>query len=90
MAMQDSLNPLFERALIVEDLDEPRQWLMELLPQALPAVRTVDAVATLAQARERMREHAYGLALVDWHQRSPHWRAGGRARRCRGDCGHHS
>ena len=66
MALHDSLDPLFERALIVEDLDEPRQWLMELLPQALPAVRTVDAVATLAQARERMRDHAYGLALVDW------------------------
>ncbi len=66
MAIQDLTDPLFERALIVEDLDEPRQWLMELLPLALPAVRTVDAVATLAQARERMRGHAYGLALVDW------------------------
>ncbi len=66
MALHDSLAPLFERALIVEDLDEPRQWLMELLPHALPAVRAVDAVATLAQARERMREYAYGLALVDW------------------------
>jgi len=60
------LDTLFERALIVEDLDEPRQWLAELLPQALPAVRTVDAVATLAEARERMAAHAYGLALVDW------------------------
>lgn len=58
--------PLFERALIVEDLDEPRQWLAELLPRALPEVRQVDSAATLAQARERMREHAYGLALVDW------------------------
>ncbi|MDO9403709.1 MAG: response regulator transcription factor [Polaromonas sp.] len=57
---------LFERALVVEDLDEPREWLAELLPQALPSVRQVDAVATLALARERMREHAYGLALVDW------------------------
>ncbi len=57
---------LFERALIVEDLDEPRQWLAELLPQALPAVQRVDMAATLAEARERMREHAYGLALVDW------------------------
>ncbi|MGQ2980864.1 MAG: LuxR C-terminal-related transcriptional regulator [Polaromonas sp.] len=57
---------LFERALIVEDLDEPRAWLADLLPQALPSVRQVDAVATLALARERMREHAYGLALVDW------------------------
>lgn len=57
---------LFERALIVEDLDEPRQWLAELLPQALPVVRRVDTAATLAPARERLREHAYGLALVDW------------------------
>ncbi|RYX96712.1 MAG: response regulator transcription factor [Comamonadaceae bacterium] len=57
---------LFERALVVEDLDEPREWLAELLPQALPSVRQVDSVATLALARERMREHAYGLALVDW------------------------
>ena len=32
----------FERALIVEDLDEPRRWLAELLPQALPAVKQVD------------------------------------------------
>lgn len=61
-----STNGLFDRALIVEDLDEPREWLAELLPQALPSVRRVDTVATLAQARERMREHAYGLALVDW------------------------
>jgi DNA-binding NarL/FixJ family response regulator len=36
------------------------------LPQALPSVQQVDAVATLALARDRMREHAYGLALVDW------------------------
>ncbi len=57
---------LLARALIVEDLDEPRQWLTELLPQALPVVRQVDAVATLAAARARMREHTYGLALVDW------------------------
>jgi DNA-binding NarL/FixJ family response regulator len=57
---------LLQRALIVEDLDEPRQWLTELLPQALPVVRQVDAVSTLAQARALMREHDYGLALVDW------------------------
>jgi DNA-binding NarL/FixJ family response regulator len=56
----------FARALIVEDLDEPRRWLAELLPQALPAVRTVDAVANLAEARARMASFAYGLALVDW------------------------
>ena len=56
----------FERALIVEDLEEPRRWLAELLPRALQAVRQVDTAATLAEARERMREFSYGLALVDW------------------------
>jgi len=57
---------LFESALIVEDLDEPCQWLAELLPRALPEVRRVDTAATLAQASECMADHAYGLALVDW------------------------
>jgi len=57
---------LFERALVVEDLDEPRHWLAELLPRALPVVRRVDMAATLAEARERLQEHAYGLSLVDW------------------------
>ena len=56
----------FDRALIVEDLDEPRQWLAEILPRALPGVRQVDMAATLAETRERMREHSYDLALVDW------------------------
>ena len=61
-----STHGMFDRALIVEDLDEPREWLAELLPQALPSVKQVDTVATLAQARERMCGYAYGLALVDW------------------------
>lgn len=56
----------FDRALIVEDLDEPRQWLAEILPQVLPSVRRVDCAATLAEARDCMRSHDYGLALVDW------------------------
>lgn len=56
----------FERALIVEDLDEPRQWLAEILPRALPSVVQVDTAATLAEARECMRQHDYALALVDW------------------------
>lgn len=59
-------HPLFERALIVEDLDEPRLWLAEILPRALPAVQRVDTAATLAEARECMRNYDYGLALVDW------------------------
>jgi DNA-binding NarL/FixJ family response regulator len=58
--------PQFERALVVEDLDEPRRWLAEILPLALPSVARVDTAATLAEARECMRHHDYGLALVDW------------------------
>lgn len=57
---------LFERALIVEDLDEPRQWLAELLPRALSSVRTVDCADSVASARQYMSAYAYGLALVDW------------------------
>lgn len=56
----------FERVLVVEDLDEPRRWLADLLPRALSVVRVVDAAATLAQARQFMASNAYGLALVDW------------------------
>ncbi len=56
----------FDRALIVEDLDEPRQWLAELLPRALPSVRRVDCADSVASARAWMAGHAYGLALVDW------------------------
>ena len=29
-------------------------------------IANVDTAATLAEARERMRLHAYGIALVDW------------------------
>ena len=57
---------LIERALIVEDLDEPRAWLAELLPAALPAVQAVDLAADLAEARALMARHDYVLALVDW------------------------
>jgi DNA-binding NarL/FixJ family response regulator len=53
-------------ALVVEDLDEPRQWLVELLPQAMPHLQRVDAAATLAEARQRMVNNSYALALVDW------------------------
>jgi DNA-binding NarL/FixJ family response regulator len=57
----------FARALIVEDLDEPRQWLTELLPQALPSVVRVDAAADLHQGFALIKAHAYDLAIVDWH-----------------------
>lgn len=64
--MHASLPPLFERALILEDLDETRNWLIELLPKALPAVKRIDAASTLEQARACMADFAYGFALVDW------------------------
>ena len=57
----------FIRALVVEDLDEPRRWLVELLPRALPSVLQVDAAASLEQARALMHDHNYELALLDWH-----------------------
>ena len=42
---------MFDSALIVEDLDEPRHWLVEVLRRALPQLRRVDAAADLAEAR---------------------------------------
>jgi DNA-binding NarL/FixJ family response regulator len=57
----------FDRALVVEDLEEPRRWLAEIIPRALPAVLRVDTATTLAEARACMAEYSYGLALVDWH-----------------------
>lgn len=56
----------FEHALIVEDLEESRLWLAEVLPQALPSLRGVDTAASVAEARECMRRARYPLALVDW------------------------
>jgi DNA-binding NarL/FixJ family response regulator len=53
-------------ALIVEDLDEPRQWLAEVLPRALPTLTRVDTAATLAEARAMMGRAHHDLALVDW------------------------
>lgn len=61
-----SVPRLLQRALIVEDLDEPRAWLAELLPQAVASVTAVDTAANLAQARALIAEHSYDLALVDW------------------------
>jgi DNA-binding NarL/FixJ family response regulator len=55
-----------DSVLVVEDLDEPRAWLVEVLPRALPGVRRVDGAASLAEARALMRQRHYGLALIDW------------------------
>ena len=52
---------------MVEDLYEPRRWLAEIIPRALPSVTRVDSAATLAEARACMAGHHYRLALVDWH-----------------------
>src|SRR3569832_30764 len=55
----------FDCALIVEDLEESRLWLAEVLPQAMPSLRRVDTAASVAEARECMRRTRYPLALVD-------------------------
>jgi DNA-binding NarL/FixJ family response regulator len=55
-----------QSALIVEDLDEPRQWLMEVLPRALPSLLHVDAAATLQEAVRLMGTRRHDLAVVDW------------------------
>ncbi len=57
----------FHRALIVEDLDEPRQWLAELLPHALPSIQQVDTAADLRQSFDLIQTRLYDLAIVDWH-----------------------
>jgi DNA-binding NarL/FixJ family response regulator len=56
----------YDSVLVVEDLDEPRAWLVEVLPRALPGVRRVDAAATLAEARKLIGQRHYSLALIDW------------------------
>lgn len=55
-----------QRALIVEDLDEPRQWLADVLPRALPSLKHVDTAASLAEARAHMGQTRHDLAVVDW------------------------
>jgi len=56
----------FDLALVVEDLEESRRWLAELLPEALPTLLRVDAAASVAEAREFMHASRYPLAIVDW------------------------
>jgi len=56
----------FDLALVVEDLEESRRWLVDLLPEALPTLRRVDAAASVGEAREFMHANRYRLAIVDW------------------------
>jgi DNA-binding NarL/FixJ family response regulator len=51
-------------ALILEDHDEPRQWLIKLVQEAFPGIET-EAAATLAQARVHVAKKEFDLALVD-------------------------
>lgn len=53
-------------ALIVEDLEDARMWLAEVLQRALDSVRVVDTAASLAQARNLVALRHYDLAVVDW------------------------
>lgn len=62
----DQQRGAFELALVVEDLEESRRWLADLLPEALPSLRRVDTAASVAEARELMRANRYPLAIVDW------------------------
>ncbi|MCJ0765603.1 LuxR C-terminal-related transcriptional regulator [Variovorax terrae] len=55
-----------DRVLIVEDLDEPRRWLAELVPTVLPGILQVDTAASVAEARSLIGAHAYRLSFIDW------------------------
>ncbi len=55
-----------QSALIVEDLEEPRQWLAEVLSRAMPSLTRVDMAATLAEAQACMTAYSHDLAIVDW------------------------
>lgn len=57
---------MFKSVLIVEDLDEPRQWMEELVHKELTGVEAVHCAVNLREAYERMALHQFQLALVDW------------------------
>lgn len=52
------------RVLVLEDLPEPRAWLVELV-RSLWSV-PVDQAATLDEARRLLGVERYGLAILDW------------------------
>lgn len=56
----------WENALVVEDLEDARLWLADVVRRALPSLQCVDTAATLAQARHLLALRRYDLALVDW------------------------
>lgn len=56
----------WNNALVVEDLEDARLWLADVLRRALPSLQCVDTAATLGQARNLVALRSYDLALVDW------------------------
>ncbi|TNF53447.1 MAG: response regulator transcription factor [Burkholderiales bacterium] len=50
--------------LVLEDLDQPREWLVDLIRSLWPV--HVDEATTLEGARSLLRVRQYGLAVVDW------------------------
>lgn|SRR5690625_3561902 len=51
-------------ALILEDHDEPRQWLIKLVQEAFPKIE-IQAATTLAQARALVAQQEFDLAIID-------------------------
>lgn len=54
----------FSRCLVVEDFDEARQWLREVLEETFPGI-AIDEAATAEQARERILARRFPLAMID-------------------------
>lgn len=50
--------------LIVEDLPDAREWLVAVMAEAFPGV-VINTAATLAEAREQIRQQLPQLALID-------------------------
>lgn len=51
-------------ALILEDHDEPRRWLIKLVQEAFPGIET-RAASTLAQAKMLVAQQEFDLAIID-------------------------
>lgn len=54
----------FSRCLVVEDLDEARQWLREILEETFPGI-AIEEAATAEQAREHIVARRFPLAMID-------------------------
>lgn len=52
--------------LVVEDLDEPREWLLDVLQATRMPIARLDTAATRVEAESLAHAHHYDLALVDW------------------------